>query len=90
VRLGRILESIYIFKFTNIPNNTMYAIRDNNGKEIGYAGNIIGPVEVELAKDFKPGQRGQPTLQQFDEAIRRELSDFLEPNHPIIFVQRRA
>ena len=48
-------------------------------------GKIVGPVEVTLAKGYKPGEKGNPTIKEFGDALRRELSDFLEPNHPIIF-----
>ena len=48
---------------------------------------IVGPVEVTLHEDYKPGEKGQPTIKQFDSALRTELSDFLigPNNHPIIF-----
>jgi len=62
----------------------MYEIKDDK-ELLGYCFNIIGPVEVTLNENYKPGKDGNPTIEEFDSALRNELSDFLEPNHPIIF-----
>ncbi len=67
----------------------MYAIRNEEGQEVGYVGNIVGPVGVELHPRFTPGDGGCPTIRCFDAALRRELSDILPGgNHPIVFTRR--
>jgi len=48
---------------------------------------IVGPVVVELNRKYIPGQKGNPTTEQIEDAVRTELSDFLNPGHPIIFRQ---
>ena len=63
-----------------------YKIEFGDGRT-AEAHNIVGAVEVELHKDYNPGQKGNPTTEQIGDAVRRELSDFLNPGHPIIIRQ---
>ncbi|MBS3085907.1 hypothetical protein J4225_04475 [Candidatus Pacearchaeota archaeon] len=64
----------------------MKQFKDKEGNVVGYAGKIVGPVIVTLPENYHPGKNGQPTIQEFGKALRRELSDFLDPSHEIIFL----
>jgi hypothetical protein len=68
----------------------MYEIRDKDGKVIAQAYEILGPVEVKLAPGFRPGEQGNLTIEEFESELRRDLSDFLLPNHPIIFLREHT
>ncbi len=64
-----------------------YEIQTKDGI-IYNVGNVVGPVKVILPADHTLGQPGKPTIEQYREAVRNELSDLLEPDHPIIITVR--
>ena len=72
-----------------IALDKMKEIRSRDGQIVFYVGNIVGPVKFELSRNYTPGENGQPNLEQLDAALRRELSDYLEPGHPIIFTKQK-
>jgi len=56
-------------------------LHDDAGNVIGSYGKISGPVIVQLANR----EATDVEKTQFKDRVRQELSNFLEPNHSILF-----
>jgi len=50
---------------------------------------ISEPIELSLHRDYLPGQDGNPTVEQMGNALRTELTDFLDPWYPVPIIITR-